>query len=109
MSRFSVQVLPEAESEFRAAFLWLFERSPVFADAFRTEVVTKIDGLQDDADMWPKDEVGIHFRVLAKRFKTTIHDDLRGSVATVLAIAPQLREPGYWFARQAPRGSRPLG
>jgi len=43
VSRFKVEILPEAESEFREAFLWYFERSPIFADAFRTEVLDKID------------------------------------------------------------------
>jgi hypothetical protein len=27
--------LPEAEQEFREAFFWYFERSPIAADAFR--------------------------------------------------------------------------
>jgi plasmid stabilization system protein ParE len=101
--RFTVEILTEAEAEFREAFLWYFERSPVFADAFRTEVLSRVDELQEDADSWPKDEDGIHYRILAKRFKTTIHYDLVGAVATVLAIAPQLREPGYWSGR---RGSK---
>jgi hypothetical protein len=97
--RFTVEILPEAEAEFRAAFLWHFERSPIFADAFRTEVLEKIDGLHDDADIWPKSDDGISFRILAKRFKTTLYYELVGEVATVLAIAPQRRAPGYWQER----------
>ena len=50
MTRFQVEVLPDAEAEFREAFLWYFERSPVFADALRIEVLEKIDGLEVDAD-----------------------------------------------------------
>ena len=99
MSRFRVEILQDAEAEFREAFLWYFERSPLFADALRTEVLTKIDDLQVDADTWPKDEDGIRFRILAKRFKYTIHYDLTGDLVTVLAIAPQLRQPGYWKGR----------
>ena len=75
MTRFTIEILPEAEAEFREAFLWYFERSPMFTDALRTEVLTKIDELQEDADSWPKDEDGIHFRILPKRFK--VHDPLR--------------------------------
>jgi len=52
---------------FRETFLWYFERSPLFADALRTEVLTKIDDLLEGADSWPKDELGIHYRILAKR------------------------------------------
>ena len=94
MTRFTVEILPEAEREFREAFLWYFERSPIFADAFRTEVLEKIDDLQGDADRWPKDEDGI-----SKRFKYTVHYDLVGMLVTVLAIAPQRRQPGYWSGR----------
>jgi plasmid stabilization system protein ParE len=99
VTQFRVEILPDAEAEFREAFLWYFERSPLFADALRTEVLKKIDDLQMDADSWPKDEDGIHYRILAKRFKYTIHYDLTGDLATVLAIAPQLRQPGYWKSR----------
>ena len=102
--RFQVEVLPDAEAEFRSAFLWYFERSPVFADALRTEVLEKIDALQVDADSWPKNEDGVHFRILPKRFKYTIFYDLVGSSVTVLAIAPQLRDPGYWLGRRSQHG-----
>jgi plasmid stabilization system protein ParE len=37
VSRYTVEVLPEAESEIREAFLWYFERSPLAADAFRRQ------------------------------------------------------------------------
>jgi plasmid stabilization system protein ParE len=99
VSRFRVEILPEAEAEFREAFLWYFERSPLAADAFRTEVFDKIDGLEDDADTWPKDDDGIHFRVL-NRFPYTVHYELVGSVATVLAVSHQRRAPGYWSSRK---------
>ena len=104
VTRFTVEILPEAEAEFREAFLWYFERSPVFADALRAEVLAKIDDLREDADTWPKDEDGISFRILAKRFKYTIHYDLVGDLVTVLAIAPQLRQPGYWKGRSPHAG-----
>ena len=100
MTRFTVEILPEAEAEFREAFLWYFERSAVFADALRTEVLMKTDDLRESADLWPRDADGIHYRVLAKRFKYTIHYELVDSLVTVLAIAPQLRRPGYWSRRR---------
>jgi len=49
--RFAVQVLPEAEAEIREAFLWYFERSPIAADAFRTEALDAIDLLETNALM----------------------------------------------------------
>ena len=98
MSRFRVQILPQAEAEFREAFVWYFERSPLAADAFRTELLDKIDCLADDADSWPKDAGGIHFRMLS-RFPYTVHHELADGVATVLAVAHQRRAPGYWCRR----------
>ena len=64
MSRFQVEVLPEAEREFREAFLWYFERSPIAADAFRTLVFEAIDALGDRADMWPVNQDGFRYCVL---------------------------------------------
>jgi plasmid stabilization system protein ParE len=98
VTRFRVDILPEAEAEIREAFLWYFERSPLAADAFRVEVFDKIDALERDADSWPRDENGIHWRVLS-RFPYTLHYELKGMVATVLAIAHQRRLPRYWQAR----------
>jgi plasmid stabilization system protein ParE len=99
VSRFRVAILPEAESEFREAFLWYFERSPLAADAFRTEVFDKIDGLANDADSWPNDDSGIRFRMLS-RFPYTVHYELVEDLATVLAVAHQRRAPSYWSLRK---------
>lgn len=98
MSRFRVEILPDAEEELREAFLWYFERSPIAADGFRPLVFEAIDGLADRADMWPADDDGFHFYVLA-RFPYTVWYDLDGSVVTVLAVARQHRRPGYWKLR----------
>lgn len=98
MSRFAVQVLPEAEQEFREAFLWYFERSPIAADAFRALLFQAIDSLAEDADIWPVDADGLRYRVLS-RFPYTLWYDLSGTTVSVLAVAHQHRRPGYWKAR----------
>jgi plasmid stabilization system protein ParE len=98
VSRFRVEILPEAEAEIREAFVWYFERSALAADAFRTEVLDCVDELAERADMWPTDEDDIRFRVLVK-FPYTVHYDLSGDIATVLAVAHQRRLPGYWKRR----------
>jgi plasmid stabilization system protein ParE len=51
VTRFRVEILPEAEAEIREAFLWYFERSPIAAEAFRTETLEAIDRLAVDALM----------------------------------------------------------
>lgn len=48
--------------------------------------------------MWPTDDDGMRFHVLDK-FPYTVHYDLSGQVATVMAIAHQHRRPGYWRTR----------
>lgn len=98
MTRFIVEVLPAAEQEFREAFFWYFERSPIAADAFRSLVLDAIDGLADRAGMWPANADGFHFHVL-DRFPYTVWYDLNGQVATVVAVAHQHRRPGYWKSR----------
>jgi plasmid stabilization system protein ParE len=98
VSRFVVEILPQAEREFREAFLWYFERSPLASDAFRTEVLDAIDELAENADVWPSNPDGIHYRVLT-RFPYTVHYDVFGTSAIVLAIAHQRRKPRYWQGR----------
>jgi len=98
VTRFTVVVLPDAEAELREAFLWYFDKSPLAADAFGTEVDDAIDGLEETAADWPKDEDGIHFYHL-KHFPYTVRYEIDGSEVTVLAVAHQRRAPGYWGQR----------
>ena len=51
MTRYEVSILPPAEAEIREAFAYYFERSPIAADAFRTEVLISIDQLATNAEM----------------------------------------------------------
>lgn len=90
MSRFAVEVLPEAEEELREAFLWYFERSPIAADAFRSLVISAIDALADNADMWPTNEDGFRYYVLS-RFPYTVWYELQSDSVTILAVAHQHR------------------
>jgi plasmid stabilization system protein ParE len=98
VTRFAVEVLPPAEAEIREAFLWYFERSPLAADAFRSEALEAIDALAESADMWAEDEDGVRHYVL-RHFPYTVHYVLDGEIATVLAVAHQRRMPGYWRQR----------
>ena len=98
MTRFGVEILPKAEAEIKEAFLWYFERSPIAADAFRTETFQAIDQLVVDALMWPEDEDAIRRHVL-RHFPYTVFYETRGKTVTVLAVAHQRRRPGYWRVR----------
>lgn len=98
MTRFEVEILPEAEAEIRETFLWYFERSPIAADAFRTEALHAIDRLEANALMWPKDEEAIRRHIL-RHLPYTILYEIQGNIVTVLAVAHQRRMPGYWRKR----------
>jgi plasmid stabilization system protein ParE len=95
VSRFAVEVLPEAEEELRETFLWYFERSPIAADAFRSLVISANDALADNADIWPMSEDGLRYHVLS-RFPYTVWYELHGAAVTILAVAHQHRRPRYW-------------
>ena len=98
MSSFDVSVLPDAEAEAREAFLWYFERSPVAADTFRSELIRAIDGLDTTATNWPEDKDGIrHYHL--RHFPYTLMYELAGGSVTVFAVAHQRRRPGYWQIR----------
>lgn len=98
MSSFDVEVLPEAETEAREAFLWYFDRSPIAADAFRTELLDAIDSLTTTAVDWPEDEDGIR-RYHLKHFPYTVMYEVLDHQVTVFAVAHQRRRPGYWQDR----------
>lgn len=98
MTRFVVEILPDAEAEIREAFLWYFERSPIAADAFRAEALQAIDRLAVDPLMWPEDEDAIRRHIL-RHFPYTVHYEIQGNTVTVLAVAHQRRKPGYWRER----------
>jgi plasmid stabilization system protein ParE len=98
VTRFGVEILPEAEAEIREAFLWYFERSPIAAEAFRSETLGAIDRLGVDALMWPEDAEAIRRHIL-RHFPYTVFYEILGNTVTVLAVAHQRRKPGYWRKR----------
>lgn len=86
MTGFAVEILPDAETEIREAFLCYFERSPIAAAAFRTETLDAIDRLGADGLMWPEDEDAVRRHIL-RRFPDTVLYEIQGSIMTVLAVA----------------------
>ena len=54
--------------------------------------------LATDATICPKDEDGIH-RDILRHFPYTVFYEVDNLTVTVLAVAHQRREPGYWRAR----------
>lgn len=98
MTTYDLVLLPEAEAEVRQAFLWYFERSPLPADAFRTEVFDALDGLTTSARMWAENEDGFRGHVL-RRYPYTVWYEIVAQTVNVLALAHQRRRPGCWQVR----------
>ena len=98
MSQFEVQILPDAEAEIAATYLWYHERNPQAAGSFREEALEFIDELADSAMKWKQDDDGTRRRLL-RHFPYTIFYEIDGNTVFVLAVAHQRREPGYWRSR----------
>jgi plasmid stabilization system protein ParE len=97
---FVVFLAPGAESDIAEAFAWYRERNALVADAFRAEVFDTIDRIATTALNRAADDDGIRKRLL-HRFPYTVHYEVVKNMVTVLAVAHQRRQPGYWRARQA--------
>ena len=98
MSQFDVQILPDAEAEIAAAFLWFLEKSPQAAVAFRDEALSFIDDLTESAAKWREDDDGTRRRLL-RHFPYTIFFEIERKTVFLLAVAHSRRAPGYWFGR----------
>ena len=98
MSGFKVFILPDAEAEIEAAFLWYQTRNPEAAAAFRNEAFDCIESLTDDPVKWKVDEHGTQ-RCLLRHFPYTVFFEIDGRDVVVLAVAHRRREPGYWRQR----------
>ncbi len=98
MSLFDVQILPDAEAEIGATYLWYFERNPQAALAFRYEALSCIDDLAESAVKWREDDDGTRRRLL-RHFPYTIFYEIDRRTVFVLAVAHNRRAPGYWRGR----------
>jgi plasmid stabilization system protein ParE len=98
VSRIAVSILPEAEADIRDSYYWYRERSAIAANGFRVEVLAAIDDLARSARMWPRDESGVHRRVL-NRFPYSIQFEVTEAGVTVLALSHHRRLPRYWQGR----------
>ena len=98
MSLFDVQILPDAEAEIGAAYLWYFERNPQAAIAFRDEALSSIDDLAESAVKWREDDDGTRRRLL-RHFPYTVFYEIDQRTVIVIAVAHNRRAPGYWRGR----------
>ena len=93
-----VRFHPEAVEELRAAFLWYFDHNPIVSHSFQAEVEHAVEIITEDPNRWPmltKSERKYVF----PRFPFNLIYRINEGVIEVIAIAHQMRRPGYWKKR----------
>jgi plasmid stabilization system protein ParE len=98
MANKPTEFLEAAASEYDAAVDWYFERSPVAAEKFATEVSRAIENIERDPQRWPAHLMGTR-RFFLRHFPfTVIYRELL-SIIQIIAVAHGHRRPGYWKSR----------
>lgn len=94
---------PEARIEARAAAAWYRERSHTAARAFAEILDEGIRSIRELPEAWPSwpGRTDTRRRVL-QRFPYSIVYIIDLSAIVVVAVAHQLRKPGYWLPRLSP-------
>jgi toxin ParE1/3/4 len=90
MSRYRVELIPEAVAEARESRKWYAARNPLAGRAFEAAVPVP--------ERWPVIHREVR-RCLVKRFPFAIFYRVGSDVVTVLAAAHTSRRPGFWRKR----------
>lgn len=93
-----VEFHPAASIEAEDAQAWYEERSLVAASAFLRELSNAISLIREAPSRYPATEWGAR-RILFERFPFTLYYKISDEVITVVAVAHQKRQPGYWHRR----------
>ena len=91
----SVVIALTAESDIRDAFGWYSVRNVRAAHNFRAEVFSAIERIALGPLIRAADETGTRKRIL-QRFPYTVMYEVNQRTVTILAVAHQRRQPGYW-------------
>ena len=95
-----VVILPEAESEARAAFELYRERNPVAAQRFEDAVEGATELIMERPFAWPVDDAEVDTRhFVLQRFPYSVVYRVADETVTIVAVAHQRRSPGYWRGR----------
>ena len=93
-----IELHPSARRELREAHRWYYDRSPLVAASFAREIQSSMERIEEAPDRYPEGEQGTR-RFLVSRFPCTVVYRASESVITIVAVAHQSRQPGYWAAR----------
>jgi toxin ParE1/3/4 len=94
----TVEILPEAVEEARAARQWYHARSQTAAEAFLAELDRGIENVRAAPEVYPPYLHGTRC-YLFHRFPYLLVYRIVPSVLQVIAVAHTRRRPGYWKAR----------
>jgi plasmid stabilization system protein ParE len=93
-----IEFLEAAAIEYEAAIDWYFERSPVAAQKFATEVNRALDNVEQSPQRWPAYLLGTR-RFFLRHFPFTVIYRELPSIIQIIAVAHGHRRPDYWKQR----------
>lgn len=93
-----VEFHPAAQQEAEDAQSWYAERSVFAAAAFLREFSLAIQHISEAPERYPSAETGTR-KALLGRFPFTIYYRVGQEVVSIVAVAHQKRQPGYWSSR----------
>ena len=98
VSRFQLNVRPEAEAEAQEAAQWYDQESPGLGQAFLEVVERSLRAVQEHPLRFPLVHGDIR-RALLKRFPYGVYFRLRGTEVRILAVMHHARNPARWQNR----------
>jgi plasmid stabilization system protein ParE len=90
---------PEARTDLREGRAFYRRRSPLAALSFAHDIEGALKQIAEAPQRYPEGEHGTREFVLPRRFPFSIVYKVRGDQVTIVAVAHQSREPGYWHHR----------
>jgi len=93
-----LEFLRAAAIEYEAAIDWYFERSPIAAEKFETEVNRALENIAENPQRWPTHSMG-SLRFFLRHFPFTVIYREQPSIIQIVAVAHGHRRPGYWKSR----------
>jgi len=98
MAGFSIEILPAAHADLKAAYDWYFGHNPEAAASFMREIDAAVLAISRGPLMWASYIEGTR-RYVLRRFPFSIVYRIEGSTIRVIAFAHGRRRPGYWRRR----------
>lgn len=93
-----IEILPEAESDIRTAYVWYFDISEVLANRFEAEVEKHLIAISKNYLHYENRYLSVRVCVL-KKFPYSIHFTVENQVILILLVTHHKKNPAKWFKR----------